>query len=71
MKNKKIGIAIIAVLCVAFLFSGFMFFRQYTDAKNSQESFENLAEMITDITPEETDGPEETEDESTETEETE
>ena len=43
MKNKKIGIAIIAVLCAAFLFSGIMFFRQYTDAKNSQESFEDLA----------------------------
>ena len=71
MKNKKIGIAIIAVLCAAFLFSGIMFFRQYTDAKNSQESFEDLAEMITDITPEETDGPEETADEPAETEETE
>ena len=59
MKNKIIGIAIIAVFCAAFLFSGVMFFRQYADAKNSQESFNNLAEMITDVTsktivPEET-----------------
>lgn len=71
MKNKKIGIAIIAVLCAAFLFSGFMFFRQYTDAKNSQESFEDLAEMITDISLEETAEPEEPIEESAETEETE
>lgn len=36
MKNKKIGIAIIALLFAAFLFSGIMFFRQYTDAKTAR-----------------------------------
>ena len=45
-KNKKIGIAITAVLAAAALFCGIMFAVQYSDAKNSEDSFSELSEMI-------------------------
>lgn len=46
--KKKIGIAMIAMLCVCSLVSGGMFIRQYTDAKKSTEAFEGLTELIAD-----------------------
>ena len=45
-KKKKIGIAITAVLAAAALFCGIMFAVQYSDAKNSEDSFSELSEMI-------------------------
>lgn len=45
-KNKKIGIAVTAVLVAAALFCGIMFAVQYSDAKNSEDSFSELSEMI-------------------------
>lgn len=45
-KNKKIGIAITAVLAAAALFCGIMFAVQYSDAKNSEDAFSELSEMI-------------------------
>ena len=45
-KKKKIGIAITAVLAAAALFCGIMFAVQYSDAKNSEDAFSELSEMI-------------------------
>lgn len=45
-KNKKIGIAITAVLAAAALFCGIVFAVQYSDAKSSEDSFSELSEMI-------------------------
>ena len=45
-KNKKIGITITAVLAAAALFFGIMFAVQYSDAKNSEDAFSELSEMI-------------------------
>lgn len=46
--KKKIGIAVIAMLCACALFSGGMFIHQYVDAKKSTEAFDSLAGLITD-----------------------
>lgn len=45
-KKKKIGIAITAVFAAAALFCGIMFAVQYSDAKNSEDAFSELSEMI-------------------------
>jgi len=44
--KRKICIAGIILLCAAFLFSGFMVYRQYTDEKQSKEEFYHLAGLI-------------------------
>lgn len=46
--KKKIGIAVIAMLCICALISGGVFIHQYTDAKKSTEAFDSLTELITD-----------------------
>ena len=46
MKRKILGSSVIAVLAVACLFFISMFGRQYADAKNSQDSFDSLAELV-------------------------
>lgn len=53
-KKKKIGIVITAVLAAATLFCGIMFARQYGDAKNSEESFNALTDLIVETEPQET-----------------
>ena len=52
-KKKKIGIVITAVLAAATLFCGIMFTRQYSDAKNSEESFNALTDLIVETEPQE------------------
>ena len=37
--KKKVGIAVITMLCVCALISGGMFIHQYTDAKKSTEAY--------------------------------
>jgi len=44
--KRKIYIAGIILLCAAFLFSGFMVYRQYADDRQSTEAFDNLAQLI-------------------------
>ena len=50
MKTKKIiGILLIYVFTVSAAVSGYLFFKQYRDAKNSAETFEDLASLIQDV----------------------
>lgn len=59
MKSKYLMIG--ATACAAlFLFSGFMFYRQYADEKQSAEAFDNIAALVEDETPP-ADEPQETE----------
>lgn len=49
MKKKTIGIIAVSVLCAFAIFAGAMFAHQYFDAKNSEDSFDELSEMIVDV----------------------
>ena len=64
MKKKKIiGIVLIIIFIAAAIVSGVMFARQYSDAKASVDTFDDLAGLVVDIetplleTPDETDEP--------------
>lgn len=64
MKKKSIGIIAVSVLCAFAIFAGAMFAHQYFDAKNSEDSFDELTDLIVDV-PDET-APETDNSESTE-----
>ena len=70
-KKKNIGIVLIAVLSSAAVASGIMFARQYSDSRNSKETFTGLADLVVDIdTAAQTDPAEDTgTDEDSETDE--
>ena len=53
MKKKSIGIIAVSVLCAFAIFAGAMFAHQYFDAKNSEDSFDELTDLIVDV-PDET-----------------
>ena len=64
MKKKKIiGIVLMVIFTAAAIVSGVMFARQYSDAKASVDTFDDLAGLVVDIetplleTPDETDEP--------------
>ena len=64
MKKKKIiGIVLMVICTAAAIVSGVMFARQYSDAKASVDTFDDLAGLVVDIetplpeTPDETDEP--------------
>ena len=64
MKKKSIGIIAVSVLCAFAIFAGAMFAHQYFDAKNSEDSFDVLTNLIVDVPDEtvpETDNSEATE----------
>ena len=64
MKKKSIGIIVVSVLCAFAIFAGAMFAHQYFDAKNSEDSFDVLTNLIVDVPDEtvpETDNSESTE----------
>ena len=64
MKKKSIGIIAVSVLCAFAIFAGAMFAHQYFDAKNSEDSFDVLTNLIVDVPDEtvpETDNSESTE----------
>ena len=64
MKKKSIGIIAVSVLCAFAIFAGAMFAHQYFDAKNSEDSFDELTDLIVDVPDEtvpETDNSESTE----------
>lgn len=64
MKKKSIGIIAVSVLCAFAIFAGAMFAHQYFDAKNSEDSFDELTDLIVDVPDEtvpETDNSEATE----------
>jgi sortase B len=66
-KKKIIGITVISVFCALAIFFGAMFLHQYWDAKNSEQVFDNLTELIVETQPleeavEETEAAEDTED---------
>lgn len=46
MNRKRIAMLLLAFFSVLTLFSGMLFVRQYMDAKNSSEDFEQLEEMV-------------------------
>ena len=50
MKMKKIiGILLIGIFTVSAAISGYLFFKQYRDAKSSAEAFEDLVSLIQDV----------------------
>ena len=50
MKKKKIiGIVLIVIFTAAAIVSGVMFARQYSDAKASVDTFDELAGLVVDI----------------------
>ena len=64
MKKKSIGIIAVSVLYAFAIFAGAMFAHQYFDAKNSEDSFDVLTNLIVDVPDEtvpETDNSESTE----------
>ena len=64
MKKKSIGIIVVSVLCAFAIFAGAMFAHQYFDEKNSEDSFDELTDLIVDVPDEtvpETDNSESTE----------
>jgi sortase B len=50
-KKRMIGIAVISVFCALALFFGAMFLHQYRDAKNSEQVFDNLSDLIAETQP--------------------
>jgi sortase B len=50
-KKRMIGIAVISVFCAFAIFFGAMFLHQYQDAKNSEQVFDNLSDLIAETQP--------------------
>ena len=70
MKKKKIiGIVLIVIFTAAAIVSGVMFARQYSDAKASVDTFDELADLVVDIDTPVTDVPAETDESAELTEE--
>lgn len=62
MKTKKIiGILLISVFTASAAISGYLFFTQIRDAKNSAETFEDLAALIQDVGGSQTERSDDTE----------
>ena len=62
MKTKKIiGILLICIFTASAAISGYLFFTQFRDAKNSAETFEDLAALIQDVEASQTERPVDTE----------
>ena len=62
MKMKKIiGILLIGIFTVSAAISGYLFFKQYRDAKSSAEAFEDLVSLIQDVETSDSIMPDDTE----------
>ena len=46
MKHKIFGIVIIVLLCIQFVFCGALFVRQFIDERRSEETFDNLSDLV-------------------------